>query len=40
MGIADIINIMLVMLAATFIGEFIITELVDLYISIREKLKK
>lgn len=40
MGIADIINIMLVMLAATFIGEFIIIELVDLYISIREKLKK
>lgn len=40
MGIADIINIMLVMLAGTFIGEFIITELVDLYISIREKLKR
>ena len=40
MNISDILNLLIVLLAATYVGEFIITELVDLYVNIREKLRK
>jgi hypothetical protein len=39
MNISDILNLLIVLLAATYVGEFIITELVDL-VNIREKLRK
>lgn len=40
MNISDILNLLIVLLATTYVGEFIITELVDLYVNIREKLRK
>jgi len=40
MNISDILNLLIVLLAATYVGEFIIIELVDLYVNIREKLRK
>lgn len=40
MNISEILNLLIVLLAATDVGEFIITELVDLYVNIREKLRK
>ena len=40
MNILEILNLLIVLLAATYVGEFIITELVDLYVNIREKLRK
>lgn len=40
MNISDILNLLIVLLAATYVGEFIIPELVDLYVNIREKLRK
>ena len=40
MNISDILNLLIVLLAVTYVGEFIITELVDLYVNIREKLRK
>ena len=40
MNISEILNLLIVLLAATYVGEFIITELVDLYVNIREKLRK
>ena len=40
MNISEILNLLIVLLAATYVGEFIITESVDLYVNIREKLRK
>ena len=40
MNISEILNLLIVLLAAPYVGEFIITELVDLYVNIREKLRK
>ena len=40
MNILEILNLLIVLLAATYVCEFIITELVDLYVNIREKLRK
>lgn len=40
MNISEILNLLIVLLAATYVSEFIITELVDLYVNIREKLRK
>lgn len=40
MNISDILNLLIVLLATAYVGEFIITELVDLYVNIREKLRK
>ena len=40
MNISEILNLLIVLLAATYVVEFIITELVDLYVNIREKLRK
>lgn len=40
MNISDILNLLIVLLAVTYVGEFIITELVDMYVNIREKLRK
>ncbi len=40
MNISEILNLLIVLLATTYVGEFIITELVDLYVNIREKLRK
>ena len=40
MNISEILNLLIVLLAATYVGEFIITELGDLYVNIREKLRK